>query len=457
MPTFREEDSDCPAFFKEWRRISDAALLNTAKSESWDHGYITRAFASAKRFARDDRVRIRHARRRISQVKVHSPVLPVRKRISSPDRRCHRGDRTATHCLPRLEDHHDRRYPERSPMACSVARPDNSSCYSWITGIAEVALVVFVRKRPSPEIQYLKSDPSTEEQRREFGRLVENRRSSQIEAGSYSFRTPGSAFHKTAALSCPHLGLCQGNQLAHAVPTSSADRERANLIGLTNLTTNGRVFVEPKLNRRRALFVLDKVDEILSWERHARGTVGMQATVDSRPIHRVYVDGFWIDEPGDGLESRISELVKATSCVTVASAACGRRMPAPQKVLRGVVWPDHAVSLNDHCRWWMVAGADWASSRSRSRRPGEKGAIQWCRFHYEDAVALRNRLGSVSQQRRSRHSLPGRPHRRARLLSGEMVAAGMEDQWANTFQTGFPTRTWAGIGCYGSQGRELPG
>jgi hypothetical protein len=39
------------------------------------------------------------------------------------------------------------------------------------------------------------------------------------------------------------------------------------LIGLTNLTTNGRVFVEPKLNRRRALFVLGRIDEILSWER----------------------------------------------------------------------------------------------------------------------------------------------------------------------------------------------
>ena len=41
------------------------------------------------------------------------------------------------------------------------------------------------------------------------------------------------------------------------------------MIGLTNLTTNGHVVVEPKLNRRRALFVLDKVDEILSWEHHA--------------------------------------------------------------------------------------------------------------------------------------------------------------------------------------------
>ena len=24
-------------------------------------------------------------------------------------------------------------------------------------------------------------------------------------------------------------------------------------------------------------------------------SVGMQATIDSRPIHRVYVDGFWMD------------------------------------------------------------------------------------------------------------------------------------------------------------------
>jgi hypothetical protein len=39
------------------------------------------------------------------------------------------------------------------------------------------------------------------------------------------------------------------------------------LIGLTNLTSNGHAFVEPRLNRRRALFVLDKVDEILSWEK----------------------------------------------------------------------------------------------------------------------------------------------------------------------------------------------
>ena len=39
------------------------------------------------------------------------------------------------------------------------------------------------------------------------------------------------------------------------------------MIGLTTLTTNGRPLEAPKLNRRRALFVLAKIDEILGWEK----------------------------------------------------------------------------------------------------------------------------------------------------------------------------------------------
>jgi hypothetical protein len=38
------------------------------------------------------------------------------------------------------------------------------------------------------------------------------------------------------------------------------------LIGLTSLWTNGLPTVAPKLDRRRALLVLDKIDEILHWE-----------------------------------------------------------------------------------------------------------------------------------------------------------------------------------------------
>ena len=39
------------------------------------------------------------------------------------------------------------------------------------------------------------------------------------------------------------------------------------MIGLTNLRSSGIRLMGPKLNRRRALFVLGRIDEILSWER----------------------------------------------------------------------------------------------------------------------------------------------------------------------------------------------
>ena len=48
------------------------------------------------------------------------------------------------------------------------------------------------------------------------------------------------------------------------------------MIGLTTLTSNGRPMAAPKLNRRRALFVLAKIDEILSWEK------GMDRERDTR-------------------------------------------------------------------------------------------------------------------------------------------------------------------------------
>jgi len=38
------------------------------------------------------------------------------------------------------------------------------------------------------------------------------------------------------------------------------------LIGLTSLRINGRPLMPPELNRRRAMVVLGKIDEILSWE-----------------------------------------------------------------------------------------------------------------------------------------------------------------------------------------------
>ena len=81
-------------------------------------------------------------------------------------------------------------------------------CYSWITGISEVAQVVSVRKR-MVEIQYLRTT-ITDAQREEFGRLVENtvRRIESAEFLPHS----GIRFPQNPCSSCPYVGLCLGNQ-----------------------------------------------------------------------------------------------------------------------------------------------------------------------------------------------------------------------------------------------------
>ncbi len=81
-------------------------------------------------------------------------------------------------------------------------------CYSWMTRISDVALVVFVRKHHL-EIQCLKASIS-EAQRLEFGRLVEST-VGQIEGAQFPSHS-GIRFPQNGCLSCAHLGLCLGNQ-----------------------------------------------------------------------------------------------------------------------------------------------------------------------------------------------------------------------------------------------------
>ncbi len=67
---------------------------------------------------------------------------------------------------------------------------------------------MFVRKQ-FPEIQYLKASIS-EEQRKEFGRLVETT-INQIETGHFDSHS-GIRFPQNGCVSCSHLGLCLGNE-----------------------------------------------------------------------------------------------------------------------------------------------------------------------------------------------------------------------------------------------------
>ena len=96
------------------------------------------------------------------------------------------------------------RYPEEP--AGLLALDPQLVCYSWVTGIAEVAQVVFVRKR-LVEIQYLRTT-ITDEQRREFGQLVEVT-TRQIESAQFLPHS-GIRFPQNPCSSCPYIGLCLG-------------------------------------------------------------------------------------------------------------------------------------------------------------------------------------------------------------------------------------------------------
>jgi formylglycine-generating enzyme required for sulfatase activity len=88
-------------------------------------------------------------------------------------------------------------------------------------------------------------------------------------------------------------------------------------------------------------------------------------TRDALPIHRVYVDGFWMDAT-EVTNEQFEKFVKATGYVTVAEQKPTKEefpTAPPENLVAGstVFTPTpQAVKLNDYFQWWSyVPGADW--------------------------------------------------------------------------------------------------
>jgi len=92
---------------------------------------------------------------------------------------------------------------------------------------------------------------------------------------------------------------------------------------------------------------------------------GPDAMADARPIHRIRVDGFWMDRT-EVTNAEFARFVAATGYVTVAE-----RVPRaedfpdapPENLVAGSVVftpPPEPVPLDNHLRWWAyVKGACW--------------------------------------------------------------------------------------------------
>jgi formylglycine-generating enzyme len=171
--------------------------------------------------------------------------------------------------------------------------------------------------------------------------------------------------------------------------------------------------------------------------------VGMKATIDSRPIHRVYVDGFYMDKT-DVTNAGFAEFVKSTGYVTVAerkpSAADFPGAP-PENLVPGSVLfspPDHPVPLHNHFQWWnYVHGANWRHPLGPGTDIQGKGQYPVVHIAYEDAAAYAEWAGKrlpteAEWEFAARGGLAGKP-----FVWGDEFRPG--GKWmANTHQGHFP-------------------
>jgi hypothetical protein len=184
-------------FFQEWSAYRDTEL-EYSKGDSWD-SMLHQGFQLLDRFAQEDRVRIPRAGRNL-QVKFTRAISGGDDFIAYVDGI---GELDRTRCILEWKTSSCRYQEEPAGL---LALDPQLVCYSWMSGIAEVAEVIFVRKRLM-EVQYLQTT-ITEEQRREFAALVENT-VQQIESG-YFLRHSGIRFPQNPCLSCPYVCLCLG-------------------------------------------------------------------------------------------------------------------------------------------------------------------------------------------------------------------------------------------------------
>jgi sulfatase modifying factor 1 len=181
---------------------------------------------------------------------------------------------------------------------------------------------------------------------------------------------------------------------------------------------------------------------------------GPDAMPDARPIHRVHVDGFWMDAT-EVTNAEFAAFVESTGYVTVAERTpTAEDIPgaAPQNLVAGSLVftpPAGPVPLDDHYQWWSyVPGADWRHPTGPNSGIDRRESYPVVQIAYEDAQGYARwadkRLPTEAEwEFAARGGLPGKFY----SWGDDFKPA---DKWmANTWQGKFPRKDTGDDGFVG--------
>lgn len=167
------------------------------------------------------------------------------------------------------------------------------------------------------------------------------------------------------------------------------------------------------------------------------------AMTDARPVHRVWLDAFWMDRT-EVTNEQFERFVNATKHVTVAERPLDPKdfpgVPADALKPGSIVFapPDRPVPLDDHLVWWSyVPGASWRHPEGPASDLAGRAKHPVVHVAYEDAAAYctwaEKRLPTEAEfERAARGGLD-----RKKYDWGDELRPGGKPQ-ANTWQGHFP-------------------